>query len=42
MTAGFNNTEVIGDLDKSSHYGVEGIEAKFELVGGRSGGINSL
>lgn len=42
MTTGFNNMEVTGDLDKSSHYGVEGIEAKFELVGGKSGGSNSL
>lgn len=42
VTTGFNNMEVTGDLDKSSHYGVEGIEAKFELVGGKSGGSNSL
>lgn len=42
MNAGFNNTEITGDLDKNSHYGVEGIEAKFELVGGKSGGSNSL
>lgn len=34
--------EITSDLDKSSHYGVEGIEAEFDLVGGRSGGSNSL
>lgn len=42
MTTEFNNMEVTGDLDKNSHYEVEGIEAKFELVGGRSGGGNSV
>lgn len=33
MATGFDNMEVIGDLDNSSLYGGEGIEAKFEWVG---------